>query len=135
MSIIISSSLTRVLDNFQIFGNFYYLLLNQLHMVRECSLYDISYLKNVLKLVLWISIRSIFTNVPYDIEKYVYSLIIECGVLHMSIRPRVFIVLFKTSIYLFFYTLRNVYWNINYDVPSIFVVLSVFTLYILRLWY
>ena len=34
-----------------------------------------------------------------------------------------------------FYTLRNIYWNINYDVSSIFVVLSIFTLYILRLWY
>ena len=130
MPIIIFSSLTRVLDNFQIFGNFCYLLISQLHMVRECSLYDISYLK---------CFKTCFMD-QYMINIYRcaiwhWEIIIECGVLHMSIRSRFFIVLFKTSVYLIFYTLRNVYWNITNDVSSIFIVLSIFTFYILRLLY
>lgn len=70
-------------------------------MVRECSLYDISYLKNVLKLLLCGSVYDQYLQMFHMTLRNMYSLIIECGVLHMSIRPRVFIVLFKTYIYFF----------------------------------
>ena len=55
---------------------------------------------NVLKFILWPNIWSFLENVPYALEKKVYSAAVGWCVLYMSLRSSWFIMLFKSSVFL-----------------------------------
>ena len=84
-------------------------------------------LLNFLRLVLWPSMWSILENVPCALEKNVYSAFLGCNVLKISIKSNCSIVLFRISVALLIFCLKDLFIDVSgvLKFPTIIVFPSV----------
>lgn len=97
--------------SFCVFGDFpvvFLLLISALiPLWSDNTLYVISTLLNLLRFVLWTKIGFILVYVPWGLEETVYSVVLGCAILELSIRSYWSMVLFSSFILLLIFCLAS----------------------------
>lgn len=128
--------------SFCVFGDFpvvFLLLISALiPLWSDNTLYVISTLLNLLRFVLWTKIGFILVYVPWGLEETVYSVVLGCAILELSIRSYWSMVLFSSFILLLIFCLASLsiteaWWSLYLYLLYFLSVVSVFTLHILYL--